>query len=374
MRCYRLATAAVLLAVPASAIAAPSIAVARSSPNHHRSHHVTGKGHKHHVTGKGHKAHTVSFYARVVRASANGLIVRSMDGKLLSFSSNQIRRAGMPARHKHPKARGHRFQRAFDIQVSSGNVVVNILGLQPGVLVQITETTDDSGTVTITITLPPLSGQQNASGLVTDVGSDGFTVQTGDGSDLRFHVSADSLSNLNLQSCNLVDVSYHQDAGILIADKVSITGTSTAGDCAPTMDATGVINQVSADGLTINGDNGPLTFSVDLSSSLTDGFQAGDRVDVTYTQNSDGTLKATNVQFVEQDTSGQVTSVTTSVNGGSLTITDNNSGQSETFVADPHNGVQINAHAFNGVSVGDQIELTYHQSVGQLVADTVTEH
>jgi hypothetical protein len=361
MRRYKLATVAVLLAVPASAIAAPSIAVARSSPTHHRSHHVTGRGHK---------AHTVSFYARVVRASANGLIVRATDGKRLSFSSNQIRRAGMPPRHKHPKGRGHRVQRALDIQVSSGNVVVNILGLQPGVLVQITETTHANGTVTITITLPPQSGQQNASGLVTEIDSDGFMVRTGDAFDLRFHISADALSNLNLQACNTVDVSYHQDAGMLIADSVSITGTSTAGDCAPTQDATGVITQVSANGLTINGDQGPLTFSVDPSSGNTGGFQVGDLVDVTYTQNSDGTLQATDVQFVEQDTSGRVTAV----NGGSLTITDDNSGQSETFIADPHSGVQINAHAFNGVSVGDQIDVTYHQSAGHVVADTVSEH
>jgi hypothetical protein len=362
MRRYKLATVAVLLALPASAIVAPSIAVARSSPKHHRSHHVTGGGHK---------AHTVSFYARIVRASANGLIVRGTDGKLLSFSSHQIRRAGMPPRHKHRKGRGHR---ALDIQVSSGNVVVNILGLQPGVLVQITETTDANGTVTITITLPPPSGQENASGLVTEIDSDGFMVRTGDASDLRFHMSADALSKLNLQACNTVDVSYHQDAGMLIADNVSITGTSTADDCAPTQDATGVITQVSANGLTVNGDQGPLTFSVDPSSGKTGGFQVGDLVDVTYTQNSDGTLQATDVQFVEEDTSGRVTSVTTSVNGGSLTITDDNSGQSETFIADPHNGVQINGHAFNGVSVGDQIEVTYHQSAGQLVADTVSEH
>jgi hypothetical protein len=312
----------------------------------------------------------VSFYARVVRASANGLVVRR-DGKLLSFSAHQIKRAKMPPRHKHPKHRGHR---ALDIQLSSGNVVVNILGLQPGALVQITETTDDSGAVTITITLPPASGQESAGGLVTEVGRDGFMVQSSDGSDLRFHMSAQSLSSLNLQTCNTVEVSYHQDAGMLIADSVTITGSSTAGDCAPTQDATGVITQVSAAGLTINGEQGPVTFSVDPSSGRTDGFQVGDVVDVTYTQNSDGTLQATDVQFVEQDTSGRVTSVTTSVGGGSLTITDDNNAKSETFNADPQNGVHINAHAFNGVSVGDQIEVTYHQSAGQLVADTVSEH
>jgi hypothetical protein len=169
-------------------------------------------------------------------------------------------------------------------------------------------------------------------------------------------MAADALSNLNLQTCDLVDVTYHQNAGLLVADSVTVTGTSTAGDCAPTMDTTGVITQVSADVLTLKTDSGPLAFSVDPSSGLTSGFQAGDLVDVTYTQVSDGTLTATNVQFVEQNASGQVTSVTTSVHGGSLTLTDSDTRQPETFVADPSNGVQINSHAFNGVSVGDQIE------------------
>jgi hypothetical protein len=257
--------------------------------------------------------------------------------------------------------------------VSSGNVVVNIVGLQPGVLVQITEATDANGNVTITITLPPPSGEESASGIVSEVNSGAFMIQAGDGSNLRLHMSDAALSNLNLQACDTVDVTYHQNAGILIADSVNTTGTATSGACTPTQDATGKITQVSADSLTINGDQGPVTFSVSPSSGLTAGYQVGDLVDVTYTQASDGTLNATNVQFVEEDTSGQVTSVTTSVSGGSLTITDDNSGQSETFHADPVNGVQINAHAFSGVSVGDQIELSYHQSAGQLVADTVTE-
>jgi hypothetical protein len=362
---------ALLLALPAAAPAAASSAAGHKSANR-TAHHRPAPRQSQHARPK-HRAHSVSFYARVVRSSARGLTVRTSAGKIVAFSARQIKRAGMPKRHKHRNGRAHGFQRAFDLQVSSGNVVVNILGLQPGVLVQITETTDADGNVTITITLPPPSGEESASGVVTELDSDAFLLQAGDGSQLRLHMSEGALSNLHLQTCDTVEVSYHQDAGILIADTVSNTGTSTSGDCTPTQDATGEITQVSADSLTINGEQGPVTFTVDPSSGLTGGYQVGDLVDVTYTQSSDGTLNATNVQFVEEDTSGPVTSVTTSAHGGSLTITDDNNGQSETFHADPANGVQINAHAFNGVSVGDQIELSYHQSAGQLVADTVTE-
>lgn len=370
----KLATAGSLLALSVGAVTAPANAAARSKGKHRNSHHLAGPGRgAHHAGLPGNKAHTVSFTARVVRSSASGLLVRTADGRILHFSKKQIKPTLVPKRRKSRQGHGRRPMHASDLQVSSGNVVVNILGLQPGVLLQIAETIDSNGNVTITITLPPLSGQEQASGVVTEVGSDTFEVQSSDGVALRLHMSADALSKLNLESCEMVDVTYHQDTGILVADNVTGTGSSATGDCAPTYDATGIIAQVSAGGLTINGDNGPVSFSVDPSSDLTSGFQAGDLVNVTYTKNSDGSLTATDVQFVEGTASGQVTSISSSANGGSLTITDDDNRQSETFSADPTNGVQINAHAFNGVSVGDQVALTYHQSSGHLVADTVTE-
>jgi hypothetical protein len=167
-------------------------------------------------------------------------------------------------------------------------------------------------------------------------------------------------------------VTYHQDAGILIADTVSQTGTSTAGDCAPTLDVTGAITQISDSSVTVNGDSGPVTVAVDPSSGLTGGFQVGDVVDVTYTQAADGSLDATDIQFVEQDATGTVTSVTTSTSGSSLTITDDSTGQPDVFVASP-DGIEIDAYAFNGVSLGDHVDVTYHTSAGQLVADAVSE-
>src|SRR3979409_1972061 len=103
MKGYKLATGAALLALSVSAIAAPSIAVARSHPKHHKPHHVRRPGHKVHTGQPGHKAHTVSFYARVVRSSPHGLIVRTSAGKTLSFSAKQIRPARMPKGHKHPR-------------------------------------------------------------------------------------------------------------------------------------------------------------------------------------------------------------------------------------------------------------------------------
>jgi hypothetical protein len=42
--------------------------------------------------------------------------------------------------------------------------------------------------------------------------------------------------------------------------------------------------------LTINTDRGSLSFRVDPGAGITDGYQVGDVVDVTYTTNSDGTF------------------------------------------------------------------------------------
>ncbi len=320
---------------------------------------------------------TFTFYARVVKASARGLVVRTSNGKLLTFSAHQLAHKRSPLvkhtkRHsrKGHNSRSHRL-RANDSTAVTGPVAINIIGLQPGVTVLITETVAPDGTVTVTITLPPptAAGEQTASGVVGEVDNGAFEItSSSDGSDLRFHMADQTLSDLNLQSCDTVSVSYHQDAGILIADSAQVTGSSTTGDCAPTYDATGPITSVSDSGLTITGDQGPMSFTVS-DSSVTDGFQNGDVVDVTYVQNSDGTMSATNVQYVESEASGTVTAVSAS----SVTITDSNTGQPETFVADPSSGLQMSTYSFDGVKVGDQLDLNYHQSGPSLVADCVND-
>jgi uncharacterized protein DUF5666 len=356
-----IASAAALLALSAGAIAAP----------------VSGAAAPHQKAGASAKSRTFSFYARVVRSSASGLVVRTAQGKTLAFSARQISHTKSPVtkrpkhQSKHKSRKGHKqsARAAVDTTISAGAVTINLVGLQPGATVLITETIGSDGNVTITITLPAPTqvGQESASGLVTDVEGDAFNVTTGDGSVLRFHMADDALSNLGLQSCDTVDVSYHQDAGMLIADSVKVTGGSTSGDCAPTYDATGTITQVSDSGLTISTDQGTMTFAVN-SADVTSGFHSGDLVDVTYVKNADGTLTASDVQYVEEEASG----IVTAVSANSVTITDGSSGQSETFTASP-NGVQLNTHAFSGIRVNDQIDVCYHQSGGQLVADTVDD-
>lgn len=259
---------------------------------------------------------------------------------------------------------------AVDPRPPVGPVAINILGLQPGVTVLVTETVSADGRVTVTITLPPSNTtvQQSASGVVTDVEDDAFEMAASGGADLRLHMAAGQLSNLDLQPCQTVEVTYHQDAGLLIADDVQVTGTSSSGDCTATSDATGPITEIYGSTITIGGSAGPMTFGV-ASSDLIDGFRTGDVVDVTYVQNGDGTLTATDVEYVELNASGTVTAVTPQ----SVTITDSATGASETFVADPSLGLQLCTRAFDGIHVGDQIDVTYHQSAAGLVADSVDD-
>jgi hypothetical protein len=105
-----------------------------------------------------------------------------------------------------------------------------------------------------------------------------------------------------------------------------------------------------------------MTFSCDPADDLTDGFAVGDLVDVTYDTTS-GSPIASDVEYVEADATGTVTAVDTT----SLTLTNSDTGQTQTIVADPAEDM------FDGVSVGDEVVVTYHQSAGQLIADVVDD-
>jgi hypothetical protein len=393
MRRMTLGILAALLALPATAMASSGHGVVLSVDSRHKTVQVVDGSHVVHAykyrgrlprlhvgssisfkrSGKaisGVKAgmgvsRTVSFYGRVTRSSRSGLVLRLADGRTVSFSAKQVR-------HQRPKPaqRHKRHARVALMKLALATLTINIQGLAPGVVVLITETVDEHGNVTITIAFPPHSdpvvgGEQHASGTVDDVGEDTFLLTTDDGSDLRLHMAKAKLADLGLQPCDTADISYHQDAGMLIADTVTPTGTSDTGDCASgqdEQDATGAITQVSGDRITIaTQDQGAMSFTVD-SADVTDGFLVGDVVDVTYVDTGSG-LDASDVEYVEQDLSGTVTSV----NDGSLTITDDSSGHSVTFSADPGSGT------FDGVALGDPVDVNYHQSGGRLIADSVDD-
>ena len=312
-----------------------------------------------------HHARTFTFLARVVRSSSKGLLVRNAHGKRLWFPASQIVRPTAHTLKRHQSRHGRHAARTASAPTSTPSVTVNIIGLQPGVTIEITESVGANGSITITITLPPqTSGSElTASGVVTEVDASDFIIDPGNSDDLQFNVNADTLNNLNLDTCDIVNVAYHQDAGVLIADTVTITGSSTSGDCASSNDFQGTITQVSGSAISINMDPGSMTFQV------SDGFSIGDYVDVTYTQPGDGSNDATDVEYVEQQDTGTVTAVSATT----LTMTDASTGKPDAFTADPSDGLQINTDAFTGVSVGDVIDVCFHITAQGNVAGDITD-
>ena len=329
------AVAAAMLALPASAAAAPTRGVVLSvNAGRHTIQVVDGKHQAHGYRYRGslprlhpgsrisfaHRGHTiagvrvapgktVSFYGRVVRSNAGGLALRLRDGATVSFSANQV-----SAVRKRVNAQWQRWRSlsAAALHVHAG---LNIAGLAPGTIVLITETIAN-GHATISVTLPAGSRGNHS-------GSQGGS-----------------------QSGN------QNQSG----DQSSDNGAGTGGD------AVGTITQFSQSSVTINAGGRTMTFSCDPEDDLTDGFAVGDLVDVTY-DSSNGSLQASDVEYVETDATGTVTAVDTS----SLTLTNSDTGQTQTIVADADEDM------FDGVTVGDGVVVTYHQSAGQLIADVVDD-
>jgi hypothetical protein len=322
------AVAAAMLALPASAIAAPTRGVVLSvNTGHHTIQVVDGKHQAHayryragslpklHAGSRisfGQKGRTinhvrvapgksVSFYARVVRSNASGLTLRLGDGATVSFSSKQV-----SAVRQRVNAQWHRWRSltAASLHVHTG---LNVNTLAPGTTVLVTETFQ-GGHATITVTLPGGSRSQTPGNQSQTPGNQS---QTGDQSD------------------------------------------DSSGD------VVGTITQLSQTSVTVNVGGRSMTFSCDPEDDLTDGFATGDLVDVTY----DSGNVASDVEYVEDDATGTVTAVDTA----SLTLTNSDTGQTQTIVADPAEDM------FDGVSVGDEVVVTYHTSAGQLIADVVDD-
>ena len=177
------AVAAAMLALPASAVAAPTRGVVLSvNAGRHTIQVVDGKHQAHGYRYRGslprlhpgsrisfaHRGRaiagvrvapgkTVSFYGRVVRSNAGGLTLRLSDGATVSFYSTQV-----SAVRKRVNAQWHRWRSlsAAALHVHAG---LNIAGLAPGTIVLVTETIAN-GHATISVTLPAGSRGNHSGG------------------------------------------------------------------------------------------------------------------------------------------------------------------------------------------------------------------
>jgi hypothetical protein len=156
------------------------------------------------------RSRKLSFYATVVSNGKGGVVLKLANGR-------RVRIGG--------KKRAHRKAGAVK---AAGSVSIKV-----GQVVLITEATDTSGNVAITITLvqqpDPTAGEdQDAVGTVTAVAADGstLTVQVDGKGPMTFQTDPDLTNGVSVG--DLVDVTYYQDTdGSLVADDVQPAGDNS---------------------------------------------------------------------------------------------------------------------------------------------------
>jgi hypothetical protein len=216
-----------------------------------------------------------------------------------------------------------------------------------------------------------------ASGVVTSIGADSFTLQLPDGSTLTPALPAASLAYLNnnvdVSDCETMTVDYSQGASGSVFDAFVPTGVSTdpisesLGDtCADEsdggIDVVGTITSLTSTSLSISiPGQASQAYAVDPSLDLIDSNEVGDLVDVMYSQNPDGSLSAGSVDYVEAYTTGTVLAVDNT--DGTLSVADATTGQTDTF--------GDGDASFSGITPGEDVGVDYYISGGQPQADDV---
>ncbi len=242
-------------------------------------------------------AGSFSFLGRVV-SSGKAAVVLSLG------DSQQLRLATTKQSSAHLSARAERAH-CDSSSGSAPTITININGARPGETVLVTESTDSSGDVTITITVPPTSGSTSGS----------------------------------TPSTPTVSAAHATSIGTITA----VSPTSI------TVDAS-------------SGSSGAQTLTV-ANPSVTVGFIVGDSVNVTYEQ--DGSeFVAEQVEYDNRLTSGVVTALAAGTTGfDTITLTDDFSDQSETFYA------PVALLEGQGTLLGHDIGISYYQATHGLTLD-----
>jgi hypothetical protein len=277
-------------------------------------------------------AGAATFPARVVRAGARVLTVRLADGSVVRYRAPRV--AGAAAQ---PSLLAHAAREA-----AAGALVLDLHALDPGVTVLVTARAGSTAGAVISLPGPGSVSEEHATGVVSDVEGDGFTLELPDRTRLRLHTAA------RVRACQTAGVDYHQDAGVLVADRVH-RGPGRAAHGCRTRSVAGTITAISSTAVTI----GRRTFSA--SPAVTSGFNVGDRVDVSYTRGAGGSLVAQAIEYVQRVARGTVTAA----GGGTLSIADGATGRALTFAASAT------------APAGAHVVIVYHRSRGGRVADVL---
>lgn len=147
-------------------------------------------------------------------------------------------------------------------------------------------------------------------------------------------------------------------------------GGSSTVDHSPSVsgpiDVNGTITKMSSSSVTITSlaDGSTMQFVANPDDDLMDGFLNGDQVTVTYNKLQDGALKASDVEYFDQDAVGTVVAV----DSGSVTLQLDGTGAIQRYIDDPSDDM------FDGVNVGDQeVDVTYHVASAGLVVDGIDD-
>ena len=348
------------------------------------------------VTRTGSRVRSLAFLGQVLGSTSNSLTVTVGGGGTVTLSPRSTWLVSSVAINLRTDAKA--------IAASAG---ASASSFDPGLVVLVTETLGGRGTVAVRPagpSSPGVAGEHHASGVVTNLVSHSFLLKTSGGLSVGLQISGGARTSATLLACDAVAVSYHQHAAQLIADKVQIRSVSAAGGCAggnsggsggaggsgsgsggtgggaggggtggggggtggggtggggsSPQDVIGTVTSLSPTAVTITASQGTMSFIVD-DPSITDGFLVGDQVDVTYGQLSNGKLDASDVEYNELDSLGNVSAVSST----SLTITDQTTGQPDIFTDNTGDGM------FDGLTVGQQIDVTYHLNNGHPVVD-----
>jgi uncharacterized membrane protein YgcG len=334
------------------------------------------------------RASKVSFYARVTSSRAGGLTVSLAGGHHLSFGASRVHDAGSaPTVGQKVLLTVTRVGGGLSVSVASsgkrgpsgshpgsgskggGSKGGGSKGGGPNA--------GSSGVPNPITGTHPIEPHSTVSGVITSIGIDSITFQLPDGSSFSPTVGAASLAYLSgdddLSDCETANVAYSNGSSGPVIDSLTPTGVSTApiseslGDtCADesdgSVDVVGTIATIGASTFTVDVPGSPaMAFSFDPTQNVLGGNFPGDVVDVTYTQNADGSLTASYVEYVEEYTTGTILAVNTDV--GTLDVADAVTGQTDTF--------QESDADFSGLTVGETVGVDYYVAAGLPQADDV---
>jgi hypothetical protein len=334
------------------------------------------RGFVHVITVQRRRAKQVTFVARVVASGGSGLVLRLVDGMLLAFAPSALPSSSSTLTPGHTVLVTERLSRGkvrLTFGADAGSAGVGGSGRHP------TSGSGSGASGGSSCCIPTGAESSGTEGIVVRMDSDHIVLQLTNGSSLTAQLPAAGLGYLSdsndLGPCEVIDFDYHQGPQGPVIDSFMPTGMSTSASisvpanqdtCADenggSVDAVGTISQLSASSVTISVPGaGPLTIPLDPGQALNYGNSVGDIVDVTFSQNPNGSLSGSSIAPTEEYTTGTVTAV----NSNTLAIKDAITGQTDTFAP--------NDATFGPVSRGDVVAVAYYVASGQLEADNVSD-